>query len=347
MKNTIFIALILLAGILTSCGSVKYFGIETFTPAEITFPETVETVVIVNNAVPQPKKPGYKYTIMGVEQDTTHMVADSALYDACEALGEAIADQPFFKDVRLYNDAVRQDEFFFQDTKLTPDQVETICDESGAEAIISLDRLLFNMEKDVFPFGEVMAGTIKVQATAVLRAYMPGRNNSMATIYLTDSLFWSEGASNLRTLDSYLPKPEVALRETAAYLTSGAYRNFVPHWEQAQRWYYTNSGTRWKQASAFASKEKWEEALTIWQSIYEAQTNKKSKAEAAANIAVGYEMVGKFNEALDWAKKSLALFKEQTSDEKDSNVALLTLYEQVITSRIQANNKLNMQFGKE
>jgi hypothetical protein len=43
-------------------------------------------------------------------------------------------------------------------------------------------------------------------------------------------------------------------------------------------------------------------------------------------------MVGKFNEALDWAKKSLALFKEQTSDEKDSNVALLTLYEQVITS---------------
>lgn len=96
MKNTIFIALILLAGILTSCGSVKYFGIETFTPAEITFPETVETVVIVNNAVPQPKKPGYKYTIMGVEQDTTHMVADSALYDACKALGEAIADQPFF-----------------------------------------------------------------------------------------------------------------------------------------------------------------------------------------------------------------------------------------------------------
>jgi hypothetical protein len=97
MKNTIFIALILLAGILTSCGSVKYFGIETFTPAEITFPETVETVVIVNNAVPQPKKPGYKYTIMGVEQDTTHMVADSALYDACKALGEAIADQPFLK----------------------------------------------------------------------------------------------------------------------------------------------------------------------------------------------------------------------------------------------------------
>ena len=71
MKNTIFIALILLAGILTSCGSVKYFGIETFTPAEITFPETVETVVIVNNAVPQPKKPGYKYTIMGVEQEKT------------------------------------------------------------------------------------------------------------------------------------------------------------------------------------------------------------------------------------------------------------------------------------
>jgi hypothetical protein len=102
------------------------------------------------------------------------MVADSALYDACKALGEAIADQPFFKDVRYVQRCRAQDEFFFQDTKLTPDQVETICDESGAEAIISLDRLLFNMEKDVFPFGEVMAGTIKVQATAVLRAYMPG-----------------------------------------------------------------------------------------------------------------------------------------------------------------------------
>jgi hypothetical protein len=160
-------------------------------------------------------------------------------------------------------------------------------------------------------------------------------------------LFWSEGASNLRTLDSYLPKPEVALRETAAYLTSGAYRNFVPHWEQAQRWYYTQFGHPMETGICLCIQREMGRSLNHLGNPLRSADKQKIKSRGSRQYSRRIRNGRKFNEALDWAKKSLALFKEQTSDEKDSNVALLTLYEQVITSRIQANNKLNMQFGKE
>lgn len=348
MKNTVFIALIILTSLLTACGSVNYFGIETYNPSEITFPDKVKTVVIVNNAVPQPSDLGYEYTLLGTKQDTTHAVADSALLDACRILGEAIAEQSYFNDVLVYNDPIRRDDAYFTDTKLTPSRVDSICRESDADAIISIDRLLFNMKKDVYPIGDgYIAGTIEVQSTTVVRAYLPGRSNSLATVYMKDSLFWTESAMNLKILDLYLPKPEVALRETAKYMTSKAYTNFVPHWEQTQRWYYTNSGARWKEASAFAAKEKWPEATALWRSVFNSQKNRISKAEAASNLALGCEMAGSLTEALDWANKSLALFSEQSLNENDKNVKLLTLYVQILTERIQANKKLNIQFGEE
>lgn len=348
MKNTVFIALIILASLLTACGSINYFGIETYSPAEITFPDKVETVVIVNNAVPQPSDLGYEYILLGKMQDTTHLVTDSALTDACKVLGEAIAEQPYFKDVRLYHEPTRLDSLFFTDTKLTSSQVESICEESGADAIISIDRLLFNLKKDVYPLGEgYTVGAMEVQSTAVIRSYLPGRSNSMATVYMKDSLFWTETTPSFKLLELYLPKPEVAIRETGKYMISKAYANFVPHWIQTQRWYYTNQGARWKEASAFAASEKWEEATALWRLIYDSQKNKIYKAEAASNLALGCEMTGKLTEALDWANKSAALFKAQTSNEKDNNLKQINLYVQILIERVQADKKLNIQFGEE
>ena len=112
MRSILFIGI---AGLLSACSTINYVGIETYNPAEVTFPENVAKVLIVNNAVPQPEDAGYEYTLQGEKQDTCKAKADSALFDACRTLGEAIVEASYFNDVLLYHDAVRKDNQAFLD----------------------------------------------------------------------------------------------------------------------------------------------------------------------------------------------------------------------------------------
>ena len=144
MRTTLYL---LMACLFSACNTIEYIGIETYNPAEITFPKNVDKVLIVNNAVPQPDDVGYTYNLYGTVQDTARAHADSALYDACHSLGKSIVDVSFFNDVLLYHDGTRQDTKYLVDEKLTPETVKELCRETGTDAVISLDRLLFRMER--------------------------------------------------------------------------------------------------------------------------------------------------------------------------------------------------------
>ena len=68
MKKEIYLGGLSL--LLTACGGINYVGIETCNPGEVTFPQDVRKVLMVNNAIAQPEKSGYTYSLLGVVQDT-------------------------------------------------------------------------------------------------------------------------------------------------------------------------------------------------------------------------------------------------------------------------------------
>ncbi|WP_233567118.1 hypothetical protein [Parabacteroides sp. AM58-2XD] len=72
--------------LLASCSSVSYVGIDTYNPAEITFPKSVGKILVVNNAVPQPDDVGCEFNLFGDKVDTCKVKADSALFDVCRGL---------------------------------------------------------------------------------------------------------------------------------------------------------------------------------------------------------------------------------------------------------------------
>lgn len=332
--------------LLASCSSLNYIGIETYNPAEITFPKSVEKVLVVNNAVPQPDDVGCEFNLFGDKVDTCRVKADSALFDACRGLGKAMADISYFNDVLFYHDAVRKDDVYYEDRKLTQAQVNDLCDETGADAVISIDRMLFESKKNVVAFAEgYVEGDIQVNISGVIRGYLPGRPNPLATVYVADSLFFLEDAPNLILLDRYLPDTENALRASAEYIGAKSSPNFVPHWNNETRWFFTSMGTKWKEASAYAQSEKWEKAAEHWLHIYEHSNGWKAKAKAASNIALGYEMKTDLKEAYEWANKSYELFKKNEGEES-KNTKLLALYVGVLRNRIRSDRKLNMQFGE-
>lgn len=330
-----------------SCSSINYVGIDTYNPAEVTFPEKVSKVLVVNNAVPQPSDVGYIYNLMGVGQDTCRAKADSALFDVCRGLGKAIVDVSFFDDVLLYDTNTRHDAGYYTDQKLTPEQVTSLCDETGADAVISVDRMLFDMKKDVVALAEgYLIGTIDMHISGVIRSYLPGRPNPLATVLMSDSIFWSESIGNMVLLNQFLPSPDGALRTAGAYIGAKASPNFVPHWENESRWFFTGIGSAWKEATAYAQTEKWEQAADRWKHLFRTASGWKSRAKAASNIALSYEMKSDLKEAYDWASKSYDLFKKN-DNENSKNTKLLQLYMEALAGRIRSDRKLNMQFGEQ
>lgn len=337
---------LLVACLFTACSSINYVGIETYNPAEITLPRSVGKVLIVNNAVPQPNDVGYAYTLYNVRQDTVRVEADSALFDACRSLGKSIVDVSFFKDVLLYHDATRKDQSFLVDNELPKETVMALCEETGTDAVLSFDRLVFNMSKDVVAFAEgFVMGVVNVKVNGVVRAYYPGRERPMATVYVEDSVFWSESADNLEQLRLYLPTPNDALRAAGQYIGSKVTPNFVPHWENENRWYFKGEGARWKEATAYALSDKWEEAAVRWRAIYNSSSSLQARAKAASNLALYYEMNTQLQEAFDWATKSYNLFKSSKGEDY-KYTKLESLYVETLSKRMQSNQKLNMQFAQ-
>lgn len=343
MKNALLI--ILSIAFLTACSSINYVNIETFKPAEITFPKVINKVLIVNNAVPQPENVGYEYIIKGVAQDTARAKADSALFDACRSLGVAILETGYFYDVLLYNDPTRTDDQHIADEKLTPEKVKALCEENDVEAIISIDRMLFEMKKTITEASRIFyIGIVNVKMTGIMRAYIPERNTPLATVLLSDSIFWAEEAESLEKMQTYLPSPEDALREGGKFIGKIAAPNFVPHWDNEVRWFYTGGTTEWKQATAYANHQKWEAALPIWEAIYNSYSNETIKAKSASNIAFAYEMLGNYDKALEWAETALPIFKKKGEGKRDYQ--LLYHYTIALKERIRDNKKLSIQFGE-
>ena len=330
--------------LLSACSTVEYIGIETFNPAEVTFPRNVKKVLIVNNALPQPDSLGYIYKLYGVIQDTARIDADSTLFDVCHSLGKTIAEESFFKDVLLFHEGTRLDTRYMDDNKLTGANVNRLCRETGTDAIISFDRLLFKVDKNVFSLsGGYVAGEVQVHVEGVMRSYLPGRENPLATIYVGDSLFWSEGAENMTLLAQYLPTANEAIRAAADYIGNKLALNFIPHWDKETRWIYKSEGARWKEATAYAMSDNWEQAATRWQMIYDTSSKWKEQARAASNLALYHEMRTELEKAYDWALKSYTFFKEHVGED-ESQTGMQQLYVDALRKRIQSNLKLNTQF---
>ena len=313
MKKEIYLGGLSL--LLTACGGINYVGIETCNPGEVTFPQDVRKVLMVNNAIAQPEKSGYTYSLLGVVQDTAQAKADSALFDLCAACGTSMLDASYFEDVLLFHDPLRDSGSSLMDRKLTRDQVASLCRSNGADAIISLDKML-----------------------------LPGRDNALATVLIEDSVEFQQAAENLRMLNYYLPTANEALRIAASALGGKVSGYFVPHWSEETRWYYNNANSRWKEAAAFASSSKWEQAEAIWKRVFEVTSSKSQQAKLASNIALCYEMQSQLKSAHEWAQKSYELFLA-SEGEKNRNTELLKAYAEVLKERILADKKLNTQIG--
>ena len=346
-KRIILLLTILLSLSFFSCSSFRVIDVETHNPSLVTFPKEVQTVMIINNSAQQSDNVGHSYIDANGVLSNKSISMDSMAYFLCMSLGKTIVQSPRFDDVRICEDTIRRDSFFYDIRPIKPADVELYCRDYNVDALISLDKLLITTT-DV-DAGNVINRFVKVEISGVVRALWVGQKE-MYTIPFEDSLAWYMKddflyGGTLEVLSE--PDVKVAMRYASEYIGNSLDISFVPHWTNVKRWYYKNILSDWKRGTVYADAEKWDEARNIWLTLYEKSVKWKHKAQLSSNIALCYEMDGDFDKAIEYAEISYNLYKENAENENDSHTDLQNYYFEALKKRKTDDVKLSEQLGEE
>lgn len=347
-KSYPIIFTVLIALILSGCSGIKYITVETREPAQITLPYDVMRVAVVNNVVQQPDNIGHRLTEIGdAEAKRVEASADSVAIYYTEALAQFIHEEDYFQRVDFYAEPAREDSDFFQEQLLAPEKMNEIRRETGAQAIISLDRLILETDKrehfrqQGYTYSD-MAGRIN----STIRVYLPTMEGKIPRVQYLDSLNWigfdiQDGVAYAQEM---LPSREEAMKLLAVRAAEKMAYVFAPHWERQDRWYYTSSNKFMREGEVFAQKADWQNAIKSWESYYNSlsERSKTNKAKAANNIALAYEMLDEMDKALIWATEANNIFIESTGHNSLERRRSL-LYKNEIERRNSSLNSINMQ----
>lgn len=347
-KSYPFIIVLTLVLILSSCSGIKYLTVETREPAQVTLPNDVLRIAVVNNVVQQPDDIGHYLVNIGSSvEKKVEASADSVSIFFTEALAQFLNEEDYFNRVTYYKEPIRNDQNFFQEELLDPEKMNEIRKETGADAIISLDRLIVETTKrEHFKQMGYTYSNMTGKISSIIRVYLPTMEGKIPRVQYIDSLNWI--GFDIQDGNAYsqemLPSREQAMRSLAITAAEKMTYVFAPHWERQDRWYYTSASKLMREGEAFAKGAEWLRAIGKWEEYYNntSERKKTNKAKAANNIALAYEMIGEMEEAYKWATVANNLFVESTAPNSLERRRSL-LYKNEIERRFNTLNSINMQ----
>ncbi len=341
---TLFLTLLSLL-LLGSCSGIKYLTVETREPAQVRLPSEVLSIAVANNAVTQPIHIGHTIQRVGHStSDKTTASSDSIPFYLTEALTQFLEEEDYFHRVHFIADGLRNDSDFFREDPLLPEKLNKIRRETGAQAVISLDKLILETHtreyyrQQGYNYGQ-MTGKIE----SLIRVYLPTMEGKIPAVYFSDSLKW-EGF-DIRNENAYaeymLPSREEAMKELVVRAAEKLTYVFVPHWEMQDRWYYTLPSSLMREGEVYAKAADWQRAIEKWENFHDKSSRKIDRAKAANNIALAYEMLDEMEQSLEWATRANELFVASTSPNSIERRRSL-LYKNEITRRMSTVNQIDM-----
>lgn len=306
-----------LLAFMASCTGIKYMTIETREPAKVSLPNTIRSVVVVDNTVKQPSDIGHTAQLRGhSDQQKLKVTSDSISLFYTEALVQFLTEEEHFDQVKLYERNVRGTDDFFAERMLDPAVMNDIRQEMNVDAVISLDKLINtthfdeHFHQEGYQYG-VLSGNIQ----SVLRVYVPSLHGSIPTVRYADSLRW-EGydIQDGRAIAEFIvPSRRDAMKALVVQAADKMTATLAPHWVAQDRWYYTLNAPLMKQGQRYAEKLQWKQAAEAWESYYNQARRTHEQAMSASNIALAYDMLEQWDLAKEWIDISQHLFYQITT----------------------------------
>jgi hypothetical protein len=328
---------------LTACSSTRVITLEMKIPPKITMPLKVENVIVLNNAAVQsPENINWSYVRKQIKEDVKIDV-DTIPWVAAYALSDALLESDLFSQIDTYSKPIREDNDFLAQVKIKKEILSDFFTNLDYDAIISIDRTVCVWEQQA-KSPEESKKTLnrgltfnRIQGLLSCGIYTKDQITPLTTFNVRDSFQFY----------SYNDGDSVLVRETLLYLTEKmaetAASKLISTWERSDRTLFTSSSARMKEAYACVNSEDWLQAKTLWMDLFEQSNKPKNKARLSSNIAVAYEILGNFQEALEWAQKSKSYFEEMGKNVDPDEFEWIGTYVPILEKRIMDNKLLDEQ----
>jgi hypothetical protein len=148
-------------------------------------------------------------------------------------------------------------------------------------------------------YGNVFSAKVSVLVEALFRYYDFEQQQYIVNYAASDTIVWETIAYEAAEAIAKLPESNALDTLAAQQLGKLMAKATLPQWSAELRHYYGFSGANGNAATAFAEKNNWEQAMYYWGQIAMKSTG-KTTAYAAFNMALGAEMLGDYQLAIDW-----------------------------------------------
>lgn len=320
LGNTIKSGMVLLLALLAfSCISTRTLVIDIPQPAASELPATIQSLTLVTQTVDE------KYT--NLEPDSLQKIfyeqrfnLDTVIYDfqaadtTLKALGELL-----FESGR-YDYVIPEDRFLeapgtsLLAREIPWEKVNDLCEIFETDAVLSLDhlktRVITSFDNESFfdpfqgGFNSAARAGMKIQYEALFRVYDPFQEKILLRQFITDTLYWEDADVSARSLFSRFTPVKQALTETGIVMALELTDKIAVRWRPERRTLFVKGNSEFRQANQIANEGDWLTAVEKWKEIAAKAGSKTLKSKAELNIALGYEILGNIDLAIQWALNS-------------------------------------------
>lgn len=318
-KISVFVSAILLVLISFSCISTKPLLIEIPQKSKKELPENIQSLLliarVVNDNYTNWDEDSLQNLFFKKNFNYDTIISDIQTVDTTlKALGELLFESGRYDYVIPENRFPKIDNTTLIAGEMPWKEVKVLCDTFKTDAILSLDffktRVFTNYDKtvnfEVFSnsFRDESHAEMKVNYEALFRIYDPVAEKVIMRRFMRDTVVWEGSDRSARDLFYWFTPVKQALTEAGIAIALDLSGEISPAWLTKRRSYFASGDANLKKAVPLVNSGLWEEAIVLWKNTAEATNSKSAKSKAEFNIALGYEMLGDIDMAIEWALKS-------------------------------------------
>ncbi len=316
-----YLILPLLTAALASCATQELY-LNVTQPAPVTIAPEIKTVGIIDRSTPTDQTRSLDnldklLSIEGADLDSIGTL------EAIRGVTEELTANDRFNEVRLLSGMqFKTSSLGGMPAPLTWEQVEGICNESGTQALFSLElydtdtRVNYATEptKIKTPLGEIPALLHKASMETLVktgwRIYSPSDRSILDEYIVAESVvFGGQGVNPVAAVAGMVNRKQ-AVKEVSRKAGNIYAIRLIPYRLRVTRDYFVKGTDNFKIAKRRAQMGKWDDAAELWQIE---TTNPKMKVAGRAhyNMAIISEINGDLDAATAWAQKSYSDYRNK------------------------------------
>lgn len=323
-----YVAIVLLIIISVSCVSTKSILIEIPQQSKNELPQSIQSLTLVDRTLDN------SYTNIDADSLQKIFYRHNFNYDTIindiqtvdttlKALGELLFESGRYDFVIPENRFLSFDKNTFFNTAMEWKEVKTLCKTYNTDAVLSLDyfktRVSTKYKKESFydpgkdGFVWASLAEMKIIYEALFRVYDPVQEKIILKDFMRDTLVWEDIDRTVEELFHKFTPVKTALSEAGIAIALDFSEKISTNWRKERRNIFYKGDEKLKQAALLVDQNNWDSAIILWKELEEKSKSKSTKSKAEFNLAVGYELQGNLDEAINWALKSYkTMFKQVT-----------------------------------